>query len=430
MHKNYYNIEIRYRDGLLLYNLLNKNFVYLEPDYREFYLNESNWEKDKIKLKEFMEADFILPDHIDERKGFLRNFSASRWNSRKLMFTIIPTTACNFCCNYCFEQGIKSISMDEETLRNTESFIKNKINEFKPEEVEVAYYGGEPLLEVEKILRIGATLNSFTKEKAISLKAEIVTNGYLYNLDTAQELYEKANVERAQITLDGPPPVHNSRRKHRFHGGTFYTIFQNMRQILESKLPIKINLRVNLDKTNISSLKDLLEILSVFASNENFDLYFAPVTGNVHMEKHLFTTEEYGNVYVDVILPLLKQYGFDYEQYPDISYVFCAGITPFHYLIDADGYIKKCYDLVGRNEHNVGDISTYDFNHVEVLKWELMEPLSEECKTCKFLPVCGGGCPFKKLSTGENHCEMWKYIMDKLLVKIYELKEENEKVYT
>ncbi len=434
-HRNFYNFEIPYKNGALLYNIVNRNFVFLNKEYYYLYQHLDLLEKDENKhiLNEFMDAEFILDNSVDERNAYLRNFYFSRWFSQKLLFTIVPTTACNFRCPYCFEQGIKFISMNTNIVKKSMEFIEERIKTFKPEDVSISFYGGEPLLALDKIVEFGMFFKRLGHIYNFKMNADVVTNGYLLSKEVALELYNKARVRSAQITLDGPEEVHDARRFLSGGKPTFQRIYNNVKEVLMTGIEFVIRVRVNVDKTNIGHLEDLLAILSELPERDNkLEVYFSPVTGESdklqrHPDSTLFSEEEFGKVYVDKILPLLYKYDFDYERYPDLSYVFCGGITPYHYIIDSDGSIKKCYDLVGRKEESIGDVYNYRDDDKRVLKWELFEPLGDECFNCKFLPICGGGCPYKKMKSGKNVCEPWRYVLKDLLIKIYELKTSEEK---
>ena len=53
--------------------------------------------------------------------------------------------------------------------------------------------------------------------------ADIVTNGYLFDEATCQRLADHS-VDAAQITLDGPPEVHDRRRPLASGQGTFWQL--------------------------------------------------------------------------------------------------------------------------------------------------------------------------------------------------------------
>ncbi|MEO0266192.1 MAG: radical SAM protein [candidate division WOR-3 bacterium] len=424
-HKNFFNVEIQTDQGLLLYNILNQSFVLLEKDYEEFYRGFPGVYDQKL-LQEFVDAGFLVSDMLDERKYFLRNFKLSRYYSRKLLFTIVPTTACNFRCSYCFEKGIPFRNMTDEVAERVKSFIKERVDMWKPELVEVTYYGGEPLLYTERIVDLGHFFRELSVKVGFKLKGDIVTNGYMLDLQTAKLIHSEAKVSSAQITLDGPPKVHDKRRPLHVGGQTFNRIIENIRDILNSDLDFTIRVRINVDRENIESLEELLSYLNSI-KNEKVEVYFSPVTGekDKYCEgDNLFSIKEFAEVYMEKIVPLLLKFDFKFDLYPNISYVFCGGVTPFHYVIDSDGSIKKCFDVVGKDEESIGFVENYREEDLRVLMWETMDLLDEECERCKFLPVCGGGCPYFRLRNGYSRCEMWRYILEPWLLKIFELKRE------
>lgn len=425
-HKNFYNIEIEHEDGLLLYNILTKNFVLLDKQYEEFYRRFPDINDEKM-LKEFVDAGFIVENRFDEKGFYLRNFFMSRYFSRKLLFTVVPTTGCNFGCYYCFESGIKSVRFSEENKGKTFDFIRERIEIFKPEEVSLSFYGGEPLLYKDLLFEFGQFFKVLSEKSGFKFSSDIVTNGYLFDKETAGELIEKASLKSAQITLDGPPEIHDKRRFLKDKGGTFERIFENVKNVIDAFPDFVVRIRVNVDKENIERIEELLKILAQI-KKDNLELYFSPVTGEkdkIDFSENLLSDEEYGRIYAEKLVPLLCKYGFPYEIYPELSYVFCAGITPFHYLIDADGSIKKCFDLVGRDKESIGYVDNYREDARSVLKWENLKILDKECYNCKYLPICGGGCPLYKLKAGKNRCEIWKYSLETLLRTIYSLKERS-----
>ncbi len=425
-HKNFYNIEIEHEDGLLLYNILTKNFVLLDKQYEEFYRKFPEINDEKI-LQEFIDAGFIVDNRFDEKGYYLRNFFMSRYYSRKLLFTVVPTTGCNFGCYYCFESGIKNVKLSEETKKKVFEFIREKIDAFKPEDVSLSFYGGEPLLCKDELFEFGQFFAGLSGKLGFKFSSDIVTNGYLFDVETARELIEKVSLKSAQITLDGPPEIHDRRRLLKNGSGTFERIFENVKNVVEAFPDFVVRIRVNVDKVNIDYIEGLLKLLASI-KKDKLEVYFSPVTGEkdkIDFGENLFGDEEYGKVYAEKIVPLLYKYGFPYEVYPELSYVFCAGITPFHYLIDADGSIKKCFDLVGRDRESIGYVDNYREDARSVLKWEKLKILDKECYNCKYLPVCGGGCPLYKLKTGKNRCEIWRYSLELLLKTIYNLKEHS-----
>lgn len=65
------------------------------------------------------------------------------------------------------------------------------------------------------------------------------------------------SVRSVQITLDGPPEIHNKRRRMPNGEDTFYKIVNN---IVEACNIIPIVIRINVDKTNIKFVNKIIDV--------------------------------------------------------------------------------------------------------------------------------------------------------------------------
>ncbi len=188
MHRNFYNVEVPYQDGLLLYNILNQAFVYLDKAHKEFYLNPDLWEKDLQKLEEFKRLDFILDDDVDERALLLRNFNFARWKSNKVHVTVVPTSACNFRCPYCFVDFKRPNSLSDLYIPQIIGFILEKLKKLDASYLELNFFGGEPLLKIDFIFKLCDELKKSLPDN-IKWATSMFTNGYL--LSREYELLRK-----------------------------------------------------------------------------------------------------------------------------------------------------------------------------------------------------------------------------------------------
>ncbi len=427
MHKNFYNVEVPYKSGLIIYNILNKSFVFLDSEYMHFYLNKRLWGKDKSKLKEFMDLELILDDDVDERGLVLRNFNLSRWKSDKLHITIVPTNNCNFRCPYCFVDFNRKTTINKKYIREIIDYITDKISTLGSKYLELNFFGGEPLLKVDFIISVCKELERNIPSD-IEWASSIFSNGYLLNEETAKNLIKKCRLSWVQITIDGPPEVHNRLRPLANGGGSFDRIFDNLKVIVE--LPISISLRVNLSEENVAKIDELLKILApILKSHGNVNLNFSPIFDTTEDDplKMMDTWRMFGDMYVNKVLPSLIKFGVPFSMFPEPIYGPCTAITPYAYVIDSDLSIKKCFEVIGAMGENVDyllDKKTYP-SAVE-LKWENFSLLSDECKNCKYLPLCNGGCPWNKMRTGSNICSWYRFEFENFLKKLYRLKFENQ----
>lgn len=77
-------------------------------------------------------------------------------------------------------------------------------------------------------------------------------------------------------------------------------------------------------------------------------------------------------------------------------------------VIDPEGYVYKCWELIGNKDHAVGKLDKYgnilDINPIEFNRSLYgADPLyNKECVECSYLPMCAGGCPVQRV---ENEFE-------------------------
>ncbi|ELP5188911.1 radical SAM protein, partial [Clostridium perfringens] len=200
-----YNLVVNNDDNFLVYNIFNSKFLKLENSY--FYdmkqFIESDYKELSSTLKEVLEKEKLLlnSDEIDRLKC---NFE----ENKVFNLIILPTEKCNFRCVYCYE-SYEAGTITEETVDNMINIVKQKINEIKV--LSVQWFGGEPLLEIDKIEGISDKLITLCNEHNVIYTASMTTNGYFLTLENFKRL-KKKRVYSYQITLDGLGKTHNKQR--------------------------------------------------------------------------------------------------------------------------------------------------------------------------------------------------------------------------
>ncbi|MCR5722271.1 MAG: SPASM domain-containing protein [Lachnospiraceae bacterium] len=115
--------------------------------------------------------------------------------------------------------------------------------------------------------------------------------------------------------------------------------------------------------------------------------------------------------------------------FPRRRYSFCHSNKEYSFVIDPNGLLYRCWDVIGIEEYAIGDLSYEGQITVEGLKW-LCDSLDDKCKECSLLPLCMGGCPFEKRIKGENICAGIKESTLsnlKIAFKQYQNKKQGEK---
>ena len=220
MKKSRYNIFVDLEEQLLAFN--SKTLALLEFDrdfFNKFNNNDINEEEKNILL----EMGFLIKD--DNELEYLEYiYNKKKFSKDSLNLTIKLTNDCNLRCKYCYQEHKRNkLSMnDSDTLIE---FIKKQLEEYKS--VNIHWFGGEPLLNINPLLKI----EEFLVSNNIKGNSDITSNGYLLNQKIMNNL-KKTRISSFQITLDGEKNQHDSLRITSSNKGTFDRIIENIKLLI------------------------------------------------------------------------------------------------------------------------------------------------------------------------------------------------------
>lgn len=347
------------------------------------------------ELKGFLaEGGFLIEDDFDEVERLNIISNIGRYNSHRSAITVVPTTACNFSCTYCFEQldTGRSQFMSGEVI---DAITKLVANDRAPSFF-MGLYGGEPLLALEQTILLLEKGMEATGKRGARFASSLVTNGYLLTEEVARNLSERA-VGQAQITIDGDRDTHNRTRPLRNGDGTFDRILANA--IAASRF-MKVNIRVNVDASRPPKLDELERAVE---GCENIDIHLAPVqmehTGDTSA---LRTNTEY-------CMSSGKKNVLHMNTKTNARIAGCGAACINGIVIMPDGAFLRCWEEVG-GDYDYGNITKDDsplFDRIE--KWMKWNPYSQssgmECYSCRYLPTCAGSCPRLWVEQGRKRCQ-------------------------
>lgn len=239
----------------------------------------------------------------------------------------------------------------------------------------------------------------------------MITNGYLLSEEIADFL-EKYNIS-VQITIDGMPENHNSRRYLKDGGKTFEKIINNL-HFFDNR-DIDVYIRMNVDKCNYNDYPKLTELIKSY-NNPKMIVYPA-VTENVNERKE-FRKDYYmsENVYDTFISDTRRKGLFDKDidtipisndvsKIPDNRSYFCAAELENSFVIDERGNVYKCWNEVGKDNYCFNLKEPDKINYVSLLNYMSDTTFSDpKCTECVFLPICFGGCKFHRANFDKYAC--------------------------
>lgn len=330
---------------------------------------------------------------------------------------ICPTFLCNLRCVYCFESLEMRSGTDiipPEEIDNIFRYI-DKILEIKNlKSYEIELFGGEPLLPstYETNKRIFELARQ--RKKCVS----IITNGTHigFYLNLLREY--KDCVDNLQITIDGIKEIHDMRRVKTDQSGTFDLICEGITQLLQ--VGIKVGVRINLDRQNIDTLKELVCFFEEqgWSKSKYFHADVAPVVDHtcanlsndimkenkiMRRIKELFPQkieDSYFKLRLFRVLNHLNQVLGDQQDSIAIpSFHYCEGNRMEFFVFAPDGYIYLCPEAVGAKEAVIGEYKNGFQLYDSISQWEERSILTiPKCRECEIAPFCGGGCPYASIA--------------------------------
>jgi uncharacterized protein len=438
MKKSNYNIIVEHDDKILAFNSMTCALAEVSGDFMDVLNDIDNNafdpdRHDKELIDNMLLGNYIVNDVVDELKVVKFKNLHGKYSSKGMGMTIAPTLACNFACPYCYEtpkKGMMSKEIQDKLVCIAETGAKQK------KHISITWYGGEPLLAVGIIVDMSKRMIEIAEKYEVEYSAFMVTNGYLLDEATLKTLMD-VKVLGYQITVDGPPDIHNLRRKlKKGSDPTFDRIMDSIKLASDAGIT-NLSVRVNVDKSNTDRLEELLDILIAEGLQEKVNIGLGHVNAYTEacasVADGCLSVEEYA---IETLghQTMMHGKGFivkDFPYYPGIKANYCCADSMGSHVIDPLGYMYKCWNDVGIIEKAVGNVMMTDddvdeamyMKNIEYMFWSPFD--FEECVNCNVLPICMGGCPHNGLrGAGKPQCEKWKYNLDKALLLAYEQRQQ------
>ena len=375
---------------------------------------------DQIPVEEMemlAENGFIVPFPVDELNMLKNDYWENKFNNPTLHISIMTTLDCNFKCFYCFEKKRK-MYLDINIENLIYNFISHQISDFQ--NLQIDWYGGEPLLNIESIKRLSDRLISLCNVNNVNYNASITTNGYFIDLFSEEDL-KHYKISSMQVTIDGKKDVHDQRRILIDGQGTYDKIIQNI-----SNHPNTLfDIRVNVDNQSYKYVKDLFNEFKELGL-KNINVSVKGIVSSDHNPCHDREID-------DLSLPkiTLELYKFlDEIEIPSafsscfqtLTREYCVVDTNSQYIIAPDGSVYKCGEAFDNSDPGkIGELTANGLQtNKNIYRW-LKDPFAySECLACNILPLCMGGCQLIRNVKKASACHAeYKYGIQQLIISHY-----------
>lgn len=347
--------------------------------------------------------------------------SAIRNKSGHLGFILLSTLGCNLNCTYCYEKELvdKRAVLHENTIDKVRNYLLYQVEQYKPRKVTIVYSGGEPLLNKKAVLQSSGVLHETFADQGIEFHFSIVTNGTVRLSEADFAKLKRNGLELLQVSLDGPRNIHNSRRLASFD--VYSRVIQFIRDGAAQEVPVVI--RVNIDRENVGGLEQLFKEIGELDKQKVAISYYLTEEPVCERQKcETGSSFEYDHETMKSATRQAEQYGFSVLRNNSLK-SHCMCNVPFNTVIDPTGKLYKCGGMIGVEKEYLGDIERPEAADMEAKRY-IENRIKEECRHCKLLPMCMGGCNYTRY--GEEECsEAYKsYILGKVRSRLTQILED------
>lgn len=310
---------------------------------------------------------------------------------------------CNLRCKYCFAStgdfGKGRKLMPFEVGKAAIDFLLEK--SVGRENLEVDFFGGEPLMNFDVVKQIVEYARSKEEEYHKNFRFTITTNGMLLDDDTID--YINKEMYNVVLSIDGRKEV-NDRMRVRVDGsGCYDRILPKFKKLVDGRGDKEYYVRGTYTKYNLDFSEDVMHLYEA-----GFDeISVEPVIESPE-EAYAITEEDLDQIYaeydklVDRIGAIRKSgkhinffhFMIDLDQGPCvIKRLRGCGSGNEYVSITPDGDIYPCHQFVGHDEYKMGNIEGGTFNNDIKKEFAGCHVYSKPaCQECWARFYCSGGC--------------------------------------
>lgn len=366
----------------------------LSPTYGEAEVQEA---LDEIQY--LIDAEELLT--TDQYHDYVVDFKKRKTVVKALCLHIAHD--CNLACQYCFAEegeyhGRRALMSFEVGKKALDFLIANSGNR---RNLEVDFFGGEPLMNWEVVKQLVEYGRSKEKEYNKNFRFTMTTNGVLLN----DEIMEYCNREMSNVvlSLDGRKEVNDKMRPFRGGKGSFDLIVPKFQKFAEMRGDRDYYVRGTFTRHNLDFSKDVMEFADLgFRSMSIEPVVAKPEEEYAIREEDLpQIMEEYDHLAEEYIRRKKEGRGFnffhfniDLNQGPCVAKRLSGCGSGTEYLaVTPWGDLYPCHQFVGQEEFLLGNVDTGVTNERIRDEFKLCNVYAKDkCRDCFARFYCSGGC--------------------------------------
>ncbi|MFZ5966039.1 MAG: thioether cross-link-forming SCIFF peptide maturase [Bacillota bacterium] len=310
---------------------------------------------------------------------------------------------CNIRCAYCFAsqgnfKGARSL-MSEDVGKKAIDFLIEHSGTRR--NLEVDFFGGEPLMNFDVVKNIVAYGRAKEKETNKNFRFTMTTNGVL--LDDEKMTYINEHMENVVLSIDGRKDVNDQMRYSVNGSGTYDVIVPKFKKMIEKRGSKSYYVRGTFTRANLDFSKDVLHLADLGFKNTSVEPVVAEADKEYAIKEEDMKTvfsqyEALAKEYVDRIRQgngfNFFHFNIDLNQGPCvIKRLVGCGAGAEYVAITPEGDIYPCHQFVGNEDFKIGSVIDQTFNnHLHEYFANANVYTKEKCSKCWAKFYCSGGC--------------------------------------
>ncbi|ROT17879.1 radical SAM protein [Muribaculaceae bacterium Isolate-113 (HZI)] len=417
-----YNEFIKQEDGsCFLFNCRTKKWLRLVSELYD-QLTKCHKEPDIISkihpelFNALVENKFIVANNELETSECIAEIENKLESTKILKLTINPTLDCNLRCWYCYEGHLKGSIMQPSTIDAICKYLNNTLEKYSYEKLQLAFFGGEPLLRFDAVVKPLITkAKQICNKLNVELAISFTTNGVCLTPRVREEIKNVTSNVGVQIPFDGDSELHDCVKKFATGKGSYEIVKNNAKGAVIDGF--RVTIRCNFTKKNIRSFKRLIQDFEELHSYPNLRFSF-----------HKVWQEPEDDELKEGIKTLKKNvssfsFNSNIHSYFGDSVNPCYGDYAHNYVINYNGDVFKCTARDFHTENRIGIITeTGEIAFNDKALQRVRDSYTSECYVCRRLPICpicsqvrseahDGKCPVK-ITQQEISVNIKQYFFD------------------
>jgi len=337
----------------------------------------------------------------DKYKNHAFDFKNRNTTVKALCLHIAHT--CNLNCEYCFAAQGKyhgeSALMSFEVGRAALDFLVN--NSGKHVNLEVDFFGGEPLMNFDVVKQLVAYARSIENEKGKNFRFTLTTNGMLVDDDVIE--FANRECHNVVMSLDGRPEVHDKLRRDYKGGGSYEKIVPKFQKFAKSRNDEGYYIRGTFTHNNVDFTNDIFHMADLGFTQLSMEPVVSPKgTPYALTDEDLpILLDQYEILAKEMLRREMEGKPITFYHYMlDLSHGPCiykriagCGSGTEYFAVTPSGDLYPCHQFVGNEDYKMGDVWNGvtddplrdEFKHCNVYA-------RHECDDCWAKLYCSGGC--------------------------------------